>query len=454
MAITFTQRGTVTNNATQTSFTLTPSSSATGPVMLVVGCDSSPLVQVLSTVSGGGTGITWTILADSSDWAAGTDLKRIFYVRGVGGTFDTSNITATFTGDVHHFHAQLIDCAGASSQVACHIERHDPNAPNGSTRTVYHQRPASANNRILASVAIGTGADPTVVGEGTELAETVLAGGFHIRTAASDAGGYGDFKEDVSWTGSFSSMYLACEIMDAGASAGATATRWALIAGGDAGDDIVTTAFTPSANSVVCFAAVGERVANSQDFTTVRDSQGSPKDYAKVSAINVDADHRLHLWAARYTSSPGSITITGDFPVVLTGAAYYVFELRDTQGTTDTDWGGTPVTGTTVAGTSLALSALSVGLNGAVLALWGKDSGTENFVVEPGYVPMNPSDDNGKGNETNNVFPTWLGGDEDNTASITAGATSDLAGIALEVLGIPVPPTPVQRVGPDRRAGN
>src|ERR1051325_4968397 len=117
MAIAPADRGTATATNV-TSVNLTPTSTPTGPVALIIHA-SDATGPPEPSVSGGGTGITWTRVSSIRPGA-----RSIFVFEGQGGTFSTSNITIDWGAtNVDNIVAFLVDLPGARVNARAIMQR-------------------------------------------------------------------------------------------------------------------------------------------------------------------------------------------------------------------------------------------------------------------------------------------------------------------------------------------
>jgi len=356
------------------------------------------------------------------------------------GTLNGGDITVTFGVLCEEAAIYLVDWADAKTSKPFIHAVASGSMANASTRTVHHQRRAHASNALCGFLFNGDGNNATTSDEGTELQTFNFNPGLSSGQLVWKASDFTAFKIDWTWTTSISNLALVFEVQDPLSDDGGKATFLdtspGLVNGpsNDVGGNVTTGAFTPLASDVIIFDLVGERNPPIQP-TSVIDSLGN--NYAEIGHVDDPGGiHRLWRYAFRYVTAPGSTTITFTLATLL-GSVFELITLRGTTGITNTDFGGALFTNVAASTTSLAIDMGGIGDHSGVLATFAKDSVTEDFVLEDGWINPDLRSENrvGFGSETECILMAWLGGDEDTIPSITTGTAANLAGMAQEIFG-------------------
>lgn len=441
--------GSLADNTGGPVFTLSPVSTAVGEVMLQIGRADSLTVTAPPVISGGGT-VTWALVPPIGN-VQESGVSRQFYHFWGHGTFDGSDVTIDFTAGngsaATECTAFMVDWVNTKPGHPFGKLFYYP-LPAGNTTSidVYQMRRSHANNALGGFVFDGKAQQTHTYSEGTILAQLAPPGFILTCSSFWKASDFTNFKLTVSWATLSSNGAYIYEVFSPDSDTGPTANvnrkcvDWA-----DNSGDILTPAFSPKPNEVIIFKALTERVGSSTDFTTVQDSVGGT--YSKIDAFNVDADHRMHVWACRYGATPASGITIQTSGLSHTGALGNVLGLLKQDGsglagTTNTDWLVQAVHSTVVASSSITGTLTGVKLHSAILAFLGRDSATADWTMEQGWAFASSRNTDGHLGAANSTataadLAVWLAGDEDPTFTGTVGGASDLGIVMLEVIGDP-----------------
>jgi hypothetical protein len=427
-------RGTVGSDVAGTAFTIDVTSTVVGKGLVIVAAHDATGIAV-PTLSGGGPS-SYTFLGQNQ---AASNPRNVWWFEAVG-SYDGTDITVTFSSSTDGCRAALVDMGVDGSFV--HFEGRGGSLPAPSTHFIRHQHLGQPENTLITAIAIGRSAGQSSTHDTgvTELYD-VDPGSVIAFAVGYKVGGLADFKHDWTFQEDAPHGVPGCiEFVPTGNDDGSTATRIGYApSNSGSGLSADTISHAPQSGRVFGLGIITQRTASSADPTSVQfDPTGTPVSFTKVAAVNIDADRRLHLYAHRFTSTPTPAVIRATFAAVQSGYAFYPFEILNPQGSTDTDWAGTPVTNTGT-GTTASATLGSVGSNGAVLAIFGKDATVQDWTTEEGFVPIGQDfDQDGHGaggTATASIFGTWNGTDDDLTPSATIGTSSDWAVITVETLG-------------------
>jgi hypothetical protein len=262
-------------------------------------------------------------------------------------------------------------------------------------------------------------------------------------------GDFDGFKVRTGWTNTWSNHGMMWEVLHAGSPLPAQAYIAPMDNGDDASGNIASlpldSTFTPAPGDVIVVVVVAERNAGQMaEPSAVQDTQTTPHVYdspsfgSQQASELIDATHKVWVYSARYASSPAApIRVSFSWPNAQTaGSTWLIFRLRNTVGNTDTDWAGV-IAVDALTGTSIGLDLTGLLTAGsAVLAIAAADSATEDWDNEDGWTPIVEDEQLGHGFETNCLHAVWLDHEQDPTPSFSvAGASRDMAAIAIEILG-------------------
>ncbi len=425
---------------------MTPSRTMTGEAILFVAPTSSTSISVspLPTVTGGGSGVTWTIIPPLGNFVE-AGATRMFFAFWGHGTFDGTDLTITFNQTVD-WTCHLIDWANTKTTHPF-INMHWTPLAGGNTTTMdlYQQTRIGSNNALGVFAMHGNANEVISItnSDGTSLRDD--AGAAFVLSVKSfwKASDFTGDKVNLTWVTSSSSGGYMYEVQATDSTGGPNANwRW-LQEWADASGTITTAAFTPQANEIIIFYGIEERTGGAgADFTTVVD--GSANAYSKLGSVLLDSEHMLFAWAFRYGASPPTgTTITGTLPANHTGAVGGLIGLRKYDntalgGSTNTDFlAQAAVTNTTASGTTVTGTLTGVATNSAILAIGGNKLTTDdNFTFEAGWVSAVKLRDNTLGQENVTAGSTSIAvwnGSTDPTCTLTANGTTALAIIMLEI---------------------
>lgn len=202
----------------QLSFVVTVTSPCVGQYQQLFICASEPGsgdLPAISSITGGGvTGFKQI----AQNTHTGPRKGRIVELTGV---FTGGDITVTFAGNVDSFDAVLVDWSGVKVSKPCiHIVQ-TTSLNNQTDRDAWHQHVAHPNNVVVVLLLNGAGnnltslkSDEVSAGAGT-LFQGTRATGEISDILAYRVGGFTNDSAGIQWTGgTFSNLFLACEIQD------------------------------------------------------------------------------------------------------------------------------------------------------------------------------------------------------------------------------------------------
>lgn len=441
--------GFLSNGTASASWTLTPTRTCTGEVALLVQFAIGTSISGPPTITGGGSGVTWTRIPPTLNESMPPSSRQFFFFWG-HGTFDGSNITITPadnpTGECG---AHLIDWADTkTTKPFMKLTRTVLAGANHTSHVQYQQLRAGSNNALGGYTFHGSAGttEGISIDNGTVLKSLTQGTGILTTLSYWKATDFTNHKVTANWPTSSSSGGYMYEVQATDGDDGPHANIRSMWDWSDnAGNITVTQTITPKANEVVCFIIISERAASSADLASVSDGSNS---YSKVAAFNIDADHRCHVWAFRYGATPPTnVTITATNTLPLIGSVGTILGLRKEDGTglagsTNTDWLVQSVTNSASSATSISATVSSIAQHSSILAVFGKcfPTGTvpaADMVFKEGWVvPFAGRDivNTGEVNESQGILVSWLGGDEDSTPSATTTEAGNLGVLALEVV--------------------